>query len=1486
MYLHWFVRKARALILLMLPFTALLLLMSIVSIGTALEDSSASADTPPASTASDDPVRPQEPFHRPQLNGSVEATGTSFQVTGSQYLDVAINTDEPVAVRIDSFPSMVTYDIEALGEAATTSLTIAGLEANTTYYKYEDDYHNLVAFSTDADGRYTCLQDLSSKHHVMIQEHPSTVFLTESGWVKEGVNLNYPNPGYIGEWDPATKTGKLLRDVGETIQIDTDGITLDGNRAAGVKLSSAITWVSNGVYANNKTNVTVKNLRVEGFWCGVALVSCGSSTVESCESTNAGAGGVSIQGGSANVVRGNVVSGVSLSGTKAALVEHNITNSRKGGISLTSAENCTLRGNRMNDSNCGFFFYDDRGNLGNTVDKSNLVNGRPIFWLDRVTTPTLIDAGSNAAAVFLFYCRNITVKDLALEKNSYGFYAYGSSKCVVENVSASGNSIAGIYLRNSSENTITGCAMTSNGVGLSTGGPGLGMAYQANYNTIIDNVMDSNERGMSIFSSHGNTFRRNLMNNNAYNFAYTFTWGFVDDDLDTSNLTDGKPIYWIQNQRDKVYDPICLPNPGAIYFVDCSNITVRDFDLNTRNDVGLHLFRARDSRVENVRVTNCANPITLTLCSHNTLVGNEVTATAGSAAIFNECSNHSYIMGNAAASGYSYTNTILLRGWPNAYPSSYNRVYRNVSTSGDRHFAATYGTQNVFSRPLPIGGNHVSNWTSPDVDADGIVDSPFVFTGGQDDLPWVQPNGWPDDMEYSPPSTTGQVSGVEGLGGWYTGEVSVGLSGTDNPAGWGLDITEYSYDGVNWTVSDGLPFAVSTEGSRTLHYRSIDWAGNIEPAKTKAIRIDKTAPSTTAKVTGSSAGAGAYYPDVTVELSAADKHPDARVVTSGILSTEYSYDAIEWHAYSSPIVISVLGTTTVDFRSTDRAGNVETGKSVTVVVVPRDGVAPTTSVQVTSGITGLDGWYLTDVTLLLVATDDPDGTGVKETQFALDDDGWGTGTSLSVGIEGVHTLKYYSVDNANNIEETKSVEIKIDKTAPSISGSPDRAPNPGGWYNSDVTVTFAAADAVSGLAGCTAPTTIASEGKDQVVSGTATDAAGNSASCEVTGISIDKTPPASVLTVGEPKWVVTGPDGVEVVFITPQTPFTLTATDPAAEGVDSSGVQQCEYKLGDGEWQVVTGPFTLSVTRPTQLSYRAIDVAGNIEEARSITVVGDLTLPQTTVSVEGTAGNNGWHTSDVTLTASAEDTGSGVARTEYHTGDGNWRACPAAGVSPATEGAHRLYFRSTDNVGNVEEPVPVDVKIDKTAPAIVCNTPCDGASYLLNSVVLADWYVADSLSGVETSAATVGCGLPIDTATRGEHTFTVSARDMAGNARNLSVGYKAVYEWSQTGSVLPAGKSIFKQGSTVPIRFQLLDANGTLVTDAVVHLYVAQVSGDVTGDYEMASASDAATEGNLCRFADGQYTFNLSTKNMGPGTWMLTFVLDDGTEHTEQISLK
>src|SRR5207253_6699189 len=66
--------------------------------------------------------------------------------------------------------------------------------------------------------------------------------------------------------------------------------------------------------------------------------------------------------------------------------------------------------------------------------------------------------------------------------------------------------------------------------------------------------------------------------------------------------------------------------------------------------------------------------------------------------------------------------------------------------------------------------------------------------------------------------------------------------------------------------------------------------------------------------------------------------------------------------------------------------------------------------------------------------------------------------------------------------------------------------NANGWSTADTTVTFVCSDATSGVASCSAPTTVTQETPGQVINGTVTDNAGNSASDSAT-VKLDRTPP-------------------------------------------------------------------------------------------------------------------------------------------------------------------------------------------------------------------------------------------------------------------------------------------------------------------------------------------------------------------------------------------
>jgi hypothetical protein len=85
---------------------------------------------------------------------------------------------------------------------------------------------------------------------------------------------------------------------------------------------------------------------------------------------------------------------------------------------------------------------------------------------------------------------------------------------------------------------------------------------------------------------------------------------------------------------------------------------------------------------------------------------------------------------------------------------------------------------------------------------------------------------------------------------------------------------------------------------------------------------------------------------------------------------------------------------------------------------------------------------------------------------------------------------------------------------------------------------------------------------------------------------------------------------------------------------------------------------------------------------------------------------------------------------------------------------------------------PLDLTPDTTDPTVVASTPPAGAVYARNRVVNADFSCADTgSSGLASCDGTVADGHAIETATLGQHTFTVTASDNAGNTTEVNRTY-------------------------------------------------------------------------------------------------------------------
>jgi hypothetical protein len=129
------------------------------------------------------------------------------------------------------------------------------------------------------------------------------------------------------------------------------------------------------------------------------------------------------------------------------------------------------------------------------------------------------------------------------------------------------------------------------------------------------------------------------------------------------------------------------------------------------------------------------------------------------------------------------------------------------------------------------------------------------------------------------------------------------------------------------------------------------------------------------------------------------------------------------------------------------------------------------------------------------------------------------------------------------------------------------------------------------------------------------------------------------------------------------------------------------------------------------------------------------------------------------------------------------------------------------------------------------------------------------------------------------HKIHARGKDAAGNwghAHSVTVeGTPAAYKFM--GFLPPIandGSSSFNLGSTVPVKFQLTDANGNPAYHGRAWLMLSQ-----SGSLVYPTPSGKSNTGNEFRFdeTEGIYIYNLSTKGLAKGIWELAVT----TEYNE-----
>ncbi|MFO7618451.1 MAG: NosD domain-containing protein, partial [Thermoplasmata archaeon] len=158
----------------------------------------------------------------------------------------------------------------------------------------------------------------------------------------------------------------------------------------------------------------------------------------------------------------------------------------------------------------------------------------------------------------------------------------------------------------------------------------------------------------------------------------------------------------------------------------------------TNNQYGIYLSFSNNCIISSNQVTGNSNTgIYATDSTNNLIEKNDATGNTGSGIVTN-WANSNTLRGNIANSNGNFGI--------NLFSSSGNIVYNNNIMGNSAAQGNDNTGANTWYQALPVGGNHWSDWTGPDANVDGIVDSPKTIAGftpaAQDNYPWVLQDGW------------------------------------------------------------------------------------------------------------------------------------------------------------------------------------------------------------------------------------------------------------------------------------------------------------------------------------------------------------------------------------------------------------------------------------------------------------------------------------------------------------------------------------------------------------------------------------------------------------------------------------------------------------------------------------------------------------------------------------------------------------------------
>jgi len=198
---------------------------------------------------------------------------------------------------------------------------------------------------------------------------------------------------------------------------------------------------------------------------------------------------------------------------------------------------------------------------------------------------------------------------------------------------------------------------------------------------------------------------------------------------------------------------------AGIYLQNAKNCKITNNNITNNGDDGIDLRYSSNNTISNNKITNNGLGIDLSDSEYNKIYNNNITNNDYDGIDLRYSSNNNMISNNNITNNngtgiFLYTSGIFLYNSSNNTisnntiknngndgilldGSSNNKIYRNSFIGNGVQAQVDSGTGNLFNLAKPTGGNYWSDYTGTDLNDDGFGDTPYTFTGGQDNLPLI-----------------------------------------------------------------------------------------------------------------------------------------------------------------------------------------------------------------------------------------------------------------------------------------------------------------------------------------------------------------------------------------------------------------------------------------------------------------------------------------------------------------------------------------------------------------------------------------------------------------------------------------------------------------------------------------------------------------------------------------------------------------------------